>query len=70
MRKRIENARLSQIVTVKTESGASQHPFNAPSNPLVFSPYQDPSAKGLTLFRIRFRAPYIYSLLYSNACNQ
>ena len=70
MIKRIENARLSQIVAVKTESRASQRPSLPPSNPLVFSPYQDPSAKALTLFRIRLCAPYIYSLLYSNASNQ
>ena len=70
MIKRIENARLPQIVAMKTESGASQRPFNAPSNPLVFSPYHDHCAKALTLFRIRLRTPYIYSLLYPNACNQ
>gem|GEM_PF-6987046 len=47
-----------------------EHPPEAPSNPLVFSPYRSGPTKGLTLFRIRLRTPYIYSLLYSNACNQ
>ena len=49
---------------------SGQSPPVSPSNPLVFSSYQSARAKGLTLFRIRLRAPYIYSLLYSNACNQ
>ena len=54
----------------KRPKTSGQSPPLSPSNPLVFSSYQSARAKGLTLFRIRLRAPYIYSLLYSNACNQ